>query len=174
MKNFQNIEFWQVTCFRETSDILIEQYQVPQQVLFYSESGFSTKYFEFLLQKLLFTIFYANIFMSLFKFMKISINYTLILVATIVWCAAIVLAPVLATMGNAPRISAEMYQFFGKVCHQIDSRSLHIGGEKFAVCARCSAIYFSFLAMLLVYPFLPKITIKESRLWILVRKFKFC
>jgi uncharacterized membrane protein len=100
--------------------------------------------------------------------MKISINYTLILVATIVWCAAIVLAPVLATMGNAPRISAEMYQFFGKVCHQIDSRSLHIGGEKFAVCARCSAIYFSFLAMLLVYPFLPKITIKESRLWILV------
>jgi uncharacterized membrane protein len=104
-------------------------------------------------------------------FMKISRIYILLLCAAIAWCGLIVLAPLDASFNGSTFMSQEIYSFYGKVCHQQDSRSLHLRGEKFAVCARCSAVYFSFVGMLVVFPFLPKIGIRKSRLWILLALF---
>jgi uncharacterized membrane protein len=112
-------------------------------------------------------IFYGNILMASAKLMKISRIYILLLGATIVWCGLIVAAPMIASAGHPLDLSKGIYCFFGAVCHQIDSRSLHIGGEKLAVCARCSSTYFSFLAMLVLYPILSKLTMRDSRLWFL-------
>jgi len=76
--------------------------------------------------------------------MKKASNVLVFLVIT--WCSAIVAAPLLAIAGGVfLEISAVLYKFFGVVCHQIDSRSFHIGEHPFGVCIRCSAIYFGFL-----------------------------
>jgi uncharacterized membrane protein len=61
--------------------------------------------------------------------------------AATVWCVSIAAAPVLGL--NA------VYQLFSIICHQDPARTLHILGEPFAVCIRCTSIYFGFLAGLL-------------------------
>jgi uncharacterized membrane protein len=66
------------------------------------------------------------------------------------WCAGIIAAPLLK---NASYITSSntIYSFFSRICHQDETRSFHIEGEKLSVCIRCSAIYFgSFLGLLLV------------------------
>jgi len=50
-----------------------------------------------------------------------------------------------------------LYFCFSGICHQLPERSFHIFGEKLAVCGRCTAIYFSFLAGVLLYPLTKKI-----------------
>jgi uncharacterized membrane protein len=77
--------------------------------------------------------------------------HTLILASTLAWCGAIVLAPLLG--GPADPISRGIYAFFHLICHQIDDRSLHLAGHPLAVCSRCSAIYFAFLAGVILFPF---------------------
>jgi len=103
--------------------------------------------------------------------MKFSRTYLLLLAATSLWCGLILLAPIMARVNGGSFLANGLYSFFGKVCHQIDARSLHIDGEKLAVCARCSGIYFSFLFMLILYPFLPNRRIRNSRLFLLVAIF---
>jgi uncharacterized membrane protein len=76
--------------------------------------------------------------------------YLGIIAATGVWCALILAAPLLAK--TAPAFSDGCYRFFSQVCHQLDGRSFHLEGRKFAVCIRCSSIYFSFLATIVVMP----------------------
>ncbi len=80
--------------------------------------------------------------------------YTVFLAAVAVWCAAIVIAPVLRAVGGhaGESLSALMYGGFSRICHQIDARSLHVLGEKFGVCVRCTSIYFSFLGGMILYP----------------------
>ena len=63
----------------------------------------------------------------------------------LVWCAGIVGAPLLRHTG-AVTTSDILYEFYGRVCHQLDGHSWHADGLKFAVCVRCSSIYFSFTA----------------------------
>jgi len=76
--------------------------------------------------------------------------YSFVVAAALLWCFAILAAPLLAGSSGMLLSSSEViYQFFGRICHQIDSRSFHLGGNKFAVCARCSSIYFGFLVGLL-------------------------
>lgn len=83
-----------------------------------------------------------------------SIAYYAILVGVLLWCAAVVTVP-LAASAQLP--SARIgYSFFSQICHQEDSRSLHLAGFPLAVCARCSAIYFGFLAGVLLYPALSR------------------
>jgi len=77
--------------------------------------------------------------------------YLGIIAATGVWCALILAAPLLAK--TAPAFSDGCYRFFSQVCHQLDGRSFHFGGQKFAVCIRCASIYFSFLAAIILLPF---------------------
>jgi len=81
------------------------------------------------------------------------LTYLSILIGTSIWCLAIVLAPVCMTL-PAPFASggAVVYSVFHPICHQIPDRSLVVAGHPLAVCLRCSAIYFAFLAATLLYP----------------------
>ena len=64
-----------------------------------------------------------------------------LLVGTTLWCLAIVAAPLFHL--------TPIYVFFSAICHQLPARSWHIHGEPLAVCIRCTAIYYGFLAGLL-------------------------
>lgn len=68
----------------------------------------------------------------------------LIIALVVLWCAGIFVAPILKHAGKE-ELANICYSFFSRVCHQDDARSFHLEGEKFGVCIRCSAIYFSFL-----------------------------
>ena len=81
----------------------------------------------------------------------------LLILGAALWCCLIVAAPVLAASGGVYRAAAgAVYGFFSPVCHQWDSHSFHLCGEKFGVCIRCSAIYAGFLAGIVLYPRLGK------------------
>lgn len=84
------------------------------------------------------------------------------------WSVGIVLAPVLSSA--LPGLSSLLYQVYEPICHQIDGRSLHIGGDKLAVCARCSSIYFAFFTSLLLFPFLRRFETQAlpHRAWIVL------
>ena len=73
--------------------------------------------------------------------MKSSARAALLL-GTTVWCLAIVAAPLFHL--------TPIYLFFSTICHQLPARSWHIHGEQLAVCIRCTAIYYGFLAGLLI------------------------
>jgi len=81
-------------------------------------------------------------------------TYAVILLGAILWCSAIVLAPLL---GGSSGIGAGLYAFFEPICHQMDDRSFHLAGHPLGVCMRCSAIYFSFLAGVVLYPAVRRI-----------------
>ncbi len=68
---------------------------------------------------------------------------TVIVMLCVAWCAGIIAAPVLLQAG-ATETSAVLYEFYGRICHQIDSHSWHIGEAKLGVCVRCTSIYVSF------------------------------
>ena len=79
--------------------------------------------------------------------------YGVLLAGSLLWCAAIVAAPLLEHRGGSSRDAAGvLYAFFHPICHQLDSHSLHLAGVKLGVCARCFSIYLSFLLGLLLYP----------------------
>jgi uncharacterized membrane protein len=87
--------------------------------------------------------------------MRYKIIYISLLFLTFVWCFTIFLAPYLKSINYASNIF--IYFFFSKICHQLPERSFYFCGEKLAVCQRCTAIYFSFLAGILFYPLIKKI-----------------
>ena len=74
------------------------------------------------------------------------------------WCVAILFAPYLKSI-NDP-INIFIYFAFSKICHQLPERSFYFCNEKLAVCQRCTAIYFSFFAGILLYPIIKKINEK--------------
>ncbi|MGB9772420.1 MAG: DUF2085 domain-containing protein [Bacteroidota bacterium] len=81
--------------------------------------------------------------------------YIAVLIAAAVWFGLIVMAPYLASLGGlGETLSSVLYSFYGRICHQLDSRSFHLFGHKLAVCSRCTMIYGGFLAGLLIFPFL--------------------
>ena len=81
--------------------------------------------------------------------------YLVFLMLVVVWCSCILAAPLLQNFsGPAKPLASILYRFFARICHQLDERSFHLNGEKWVVCIRCSAIYFSFLAGLGGYPLL--------------------
>ena len=71
-----------------------------------------------------------------------------------IWCALILVPPWLGATGHRGA-EAAVRIFFSAVCHQIPARSLAIGGEPLAVCARCAGIYLGFLAGCLVAMAMP-------------------
>jgi uncharacterized membrane protein len=74
---------------------------------------------------------------------------TILIVGTVLWCGGIILAPLLS-----PSIVSDMlYTLYSTICHQFHSRSFQIHGASFAVCIRCTAIYFGFFIALPVLRF---------------------
>lgn len=63
----------------------------------------------------------------------------------------IVAAPLLLASGHNS-FALTIYEIFGNLCHQLPERSFHIEGHKFAVCSRCTGIYFGFALSVLLYP----------------------
>ena len=89
------------------------------------------------------------------------------LAVVLVWNLLIALAPI-AKLNGVESISATLYSFFSYICHQMDSRSLHLHNEPLAVCARCFGVYFGLLIGFVIYPAIHKIEETEpfSRLWL--------
>jgi uncharacterized membrane protein len=101
------------------------------------------------------------------------------LIPYLVWAvaAAIVLGFVsLVVVAPAARAGGHtlsaffLYEMFGRVCHQIPERAFYLAGHPFAVCARCTGIYFGFAAGVLVYPLVRSLnrTDAPARKWLLV------
>ena len=80
------------------------------------------------------------------------IAYLVILGGALLWCAALVLPPLLLSAGGAwGVVGIALYGPFHTICHQLTERSFHILGAPLAVCIRCSAIYFGFLFGTILY-----------------------
>ncbi len=62
---------------------------------------------------------------------------------------AMVAAPELAAHSH-PSVAAILYLFFSPVCHQNPMRSFTLEGYQWAVCQRCSGIYFGLFVFLLL------------------------
>jgi len=79
-------------------------------------------------------------------------TYYVILGGAVLWCAAIVVAPLCASeSGLVGSLGSGLYLFFHPICHQLDDRSFHIFGKPLAVCIRCLAIYGGFLVGVVLY-----------------------
>ena len=77
--------------------------------------------------------------------------YLLVTILVILWCAGIIAAPLLMHAGDAGNADI-VYSVFSRICHQNEMHSFHVDGEKLGVCMRCSAVYFGFLAGLMIMP----------------------
>lgn len=64
----------------------------------------------------------------------------------------IIVAPLAEARGYGD-LADGIYRAFAPFCHQLPERSYFIDGHKFAVCSRCTGIYFGFAFTLLLYPF---------------------
>jgi uncharacterized membrane protein len=81
----------------------------------------------------------------------------------------IIAAPLLVGHGYAG-LGRAIYEGFGKVCHQIPERSLHLEGNKLAVCSRCTGLYAGFALSVLLYPLARSLRRVDTpgRLWLLL------
>lgn len=83
------------------------------------------------------------------------------------WILAIGLAPV-AEANGLTSVSQPIYKFFSFICHQVADRSIHFHEHAFAVCARCSGVYFGLFFGFLIYPLIRRIEETEPfpRFWL--------
>jgi len=86
---------------------------------------------------------------------KPLLAYLVFLAGAFTWCILILAAPLLSHAGGSGAAwGSVLYEGFHRICHQYDSRTLHMAGEPLGVCSRCSGIYFAFLAGTVCYPLL--------------------
>lgn len=78
---------------------------------------------------------------------------TIVIAAACLWTAGIVAAPVFA----GSWLSELLYRLYAVVCHQFDDRSFRWQEHPFGVCIRCTSIYASFLAALVLIRFRPRL-----------------
>ena len=101
--------------------------------------------------------------------MKQISAYTILLTGALLWCLSLFIPVLIVVLNPTNSVLAQnSYSMFTVICHQLDSHSIHVAGHKLGVCARCSSIYFGFLAGVILVPvgFLAKI--KNAKIWILV------
>ena len=98
--------------------------------------------------------------------MNKKIIYFTVLLLSFIWCFSIILAPYLKA--NKSGYNIFIYFFFSRICHQLPERSFYIFGEKFAVCERCTSIYFSFFVGTVLYPLTKKIKSKHIKTCLLL------
>jgi hypothetical protein len=68
----------------------------------------------------------------------------LVATAAVAWAGALVTAPIAAAAddgGPFAGAAALAYRAGSVICHQQDARSLHLGGVRMPVCARCAGLY---------------------------------
>lgn len=96
------------------------------------------------------------------------VSWVIVSVGTLLFVSMIVAAP-LAAAGHHDNLAGTLYHSFGLLCHQLPERSFFIAGQKFAVCSRCTGLYFGFAATLLFYPLLKSLrrTDLPSRKWLI-------
>ena len=87
----------------------------------------------------------------------------------LLFVSMIVIAPVAQGYGY-DSIALIIYTTFGKFCHQIPERSFFIDGHPFAVCARCTGIYFGAALGVLFYPLVRSLNRVDApaRKWLLL------
>ncbi len=85
------------------------------------------------------------------------------------FASLIIIAPLTAASGNAD-LAAGIYRAFAPFCHQLSERSYFIDGHKFAVCSRCTGIYFGFASTLFLYPLVRSLRNAEfpARRWLIL------
>ena len=88
---------------------------------------------------------------------------------TLLFVSLIVIAPVALAHGH-DSMALVIYNSFSKFCHQIPERSFYLDGHPFAVCARCTGIYFGFAAGVLCYPLVRSLKRGEApaRQWLVI------
>lgn len=76
-------------------------------------------------------------------------------------------APLAVSTGHGS-FAFTIYRAFSFVCHQIPERSFFIAGHQFAVCSRCTGLYFGFAAATFAYPLLRPLrtTTAPARKWL--------
>lgn len=94
--------------------------------------------------------------------------YVFSLSTVALWCSLILLAPVSRLLGFSLEVSSAFYSLFSYVCHQFPERSVFLEAEPLGVCARCTAIYFSFFASMIAFPVLKGFQRWIPPRWILV------
>jgi uncharacterized membrane protein len=94
--------------------------------------------------------------------------YVSSLAAVALWCALILAAPLSRLAELPPVVPSVLYEAFSHVCHQFPDRTLLLGSEPLGVCARCTAIYFSFLATMVVIFFFKKSEGRAPARWVLL------
>jgi len=97
------------------------------------------------------------------------VAWLIVSTGTLLFVSMIVAAPLLAA-GHQDNIAGTIYHSFGLLCHQLPERSFFIAGQKFAVCSRCTGLYFGFAGTLLFYPLLKSLrrTDLPSRKWLII------
>ena len=93
--------------------------------------------------------------------------WLLLLIGSLVFVFAIVGAPVALARGSSVTAFV-VYDVFSHLCHQQPERSFFIAGQKFAVCARCTGIYFGFALGAFAYPVMRSLrrTDAPDRKWL--------
>jgi uncharacterized membrane protein len=78
--------------------------------------------------------------------------YWIYLAALVLWVSMIVIAPAIASSRILRPLSRPIYFVFSAICHQEEDRCLHLMGEPFAACSRCTFMYIGVLASSIAYP----------------------
>ena len=104
----------------------------------------------------------------------VSNRRPLMMWAVVAGCALLVTlliagAPLARANGFAA-VSFIIYQAFSYVCHQMPERSFFIDGYQFAVCTRCTGVYFGFAAAVICYPLITSLkrTQTPERKWLFI------
>lgn len=93
-----------------------------------------------------------------------------ILVSGSLLLVALIIGAPLAQANEQSFVAGALYQTFSHLCHQQPERSYYIAGHQFAVCARCTGIYFGFTGAALSYPLLRSLrsTNTPDRKWVFI------
>lgn len=96
------------------------------------------------------------------------VAWLIVSIGTLLFVSMIIMAP-LAAAAHHDSLAGTLYLSFGLLCHQLPERSFFIAGQKFAVCSRCTGLYFGFVLTLAVYPLLKSLrrTDLPSRKWLI-------
>ncbi len=90
-----------------------------------------------------------------------SRGYAVLLTVSLAWTAGLFLAPLFHHLGNDTAAILGRV-FYAPICHQDEARSFVLFGWPLSVCHRCSAIYLSFTAVVLLFPLIRRARIFHS------------